>query len=102
MSGEFDVHRLNAVGLQRCDVIAEDFDTLLADIEKHVPAGRERALVVTKLQEACFWAKRAIAVREENQAREHRFTLDEDTTYCLDCGQTKHSAAAECPGKSKP
>ena len=44
----------------------QDFQqALLAELD--LPPGRERALVVTKLQEACFWTKRAIATQAENQ-----------------------------------
>ncbi len=39
-----------------------------APVKMHVlPPGRERALVVTKLQEAAFWAKRAVAIVPTNQ-----------------------------------
>lgn len=36
--------------------IAESFTTLLNTVEQHIPNSRERSLVVTKLQEACYFA----------------------------------------------
>lgn len=34
-------------------------------VEEHVPAGREKALAITKLEEAMFWANAAIARQTE-------------------------------------
>lgn len=58
---------LNPAGIARATELGEAFSTLLETIEQMVPPGHERALVVTKLQEACFFAKRAIAIIPENQ-----------------------------------
>ncbi len=46
--------------------MSEIFSDALTRIESLVPAGRERALVVTKLQEACYFAKRGIALDPTN------------------------------------
>lgn len=67
MANEFTVHRLNENGLLACEELAKEFSNLLAVVEGHIPAGRERSLVVTKLQEACFFAKRALALDSRNQ-----------------------------------
>lgn len=64
----FQVHMLNSVGIAKAKQLAELFSTLLDDIEKIVPAGREMSLVITKLQEASFFAKRGIATDTANQA----------------------------------
>lgn len=65
---EFQVHRLNETGLARADSIAEIFACMLAKLDEiGLPPGRARSLVVTKLQESCFWAKRSIAELPENQ-----------------------------------
>lgn len=64
---EFDVHVLNPAGLARAREIAVVFSEALTKLEALVPPGRERALVVTKLQEAAFFAKRGIAVDKDNQ-----------------------------------
>jgi hypothetical protein len=63
---EFKVHLLNEAGLAKAKQLEDAFTTLLASIEQIVPVSRERSLVVTKLQEASFWAKRGIAVLPEN------------------------------------
>jgi hypothetical protein len=67
MRDEFKVHKLNVDGMEAARIIADAFSVLLTHIEQLVPAGRECAIVVTKLQEACFFAKRAIATKPENQ-----------------------------------
>ena len=64
---EFEVHILNDVGIAKAKVIASCFSELLTALEAAVPPGRERALVVTKLQESAFWAKRGMAVDPNNQ-----------------------------------
>lgn len=67
MKNEFQVHMLNETGIARATELGEAFSALLETIEGLVPAGRDRALVVTKLQEASYFAKRGIAVLPENQ-----------------------------------
>lgn len=65
---EFAVHRLNQVGLGRAAEVAGVFEGLLLGLEAVCGAeGREMAIVRTKLEEACFFAKKALAVRPENQ-----------------------------------
>jgi len=64
---EFAVHSLNDQGLAKAGDLADIFSDALDKIEAFVPAGRERSLVVTKLQEAAFFAKRAIALDPANQ-----------------------------------
>lgn len=65
----FDVHILNEAGISKAQQIQRDFEEFLEVLENHCGAdGREMALVRTKLQEAAFFAKRAMAVRPENQA----------------------------------
>jgi len=66
---EFNVHLLNAYGIAMAQQLAEIFSHALQDIEAIVPAGRERALVVTKLQEAAFFAKRGMALQPEMQSQ---------------------------------
>lgn len=65
---EFSVHRLNNEGLTKADVIATAFSRLLDHLEEVCgKEGREMALVRTLLQQCAFYAKRAMAVRPENQ-----------------------------------
>lgn len=65
---EFDVHVLNHEGLRKARDIASCFSILLNDLEEHCGKdGREMALVRTHLQEAAFFAKRAMAMQPANQ-----------------------------------
>jgi len=67
---EFDVHILNPEGIEKARDIASCFSILLNDLEEHCGKdGREMALVRTHLQEAAFFAKRAMAMRPENQIK---------------------------------
>lgn len=69
---EFTVHRLNEAGMPKAEQIAEEFSRLLDAVEKIVPQtpgnARELAITRTKLQEACFFAKRAMALHPANHA----------------------------------
>jgi len=67
MKNEFAVHKLNEAGLAKANAIGEAFSALLEHVEKECPKGRPLSLVITKLQEASFWAKRSIAELPENQ-----------------------------------
>lgn len=66
----FQVHRLNKYGLAKAGAIAGSFDELLYTLTDLCPAGRELAIVKTKLEEACFFAKKAIANDPANQQEE--------------------------------
>jgi hypothetical protein len=61
MHKEFTVHMLNDEGKKNARAIAEAFDELLTKLEALCPVGRELALVRTKLEEASFFAKKAMA-----------------------------------------
>lgn len=64
---EFQYHELNQAGIEACGILRAAFTELLTTVEATIPAGRERSLVVTKLQEACTWAVRAAAIQPQNQ-----------------------------------
>jgi len=67
---EFAVHRLNDEGMARAKDLGKLFTVFLNNLESQCGAGgREMAIVKTKLQEAAFFAKRAIAVVPENQEK---------------------------------
>lgn len=68
MNREFEVHRLNEAGMEKVKLIASHFDTVLNSLTAICPVGRELAIVKTKLEEACFFAKKSIANESENQA----------------------------------
>lgn len=63
----FAVHRLNATGLEKAKKIQYAFDTLVAELENYKMDGREWAIVLTKLEEACFFVKKSMAVNLTNQ-----------------------------------
>lgn len=66
MHAEFKSHRLTDEGLSRAREIGEEFDRLLGSLLLHwgaIPKADPRciAMVRTRLEEACFYAKKAIA-----------------------------------------
>lgn len=67
MSDIFKTHLLNNLGQDKAKQIAVKFDGLLEELTAMCPAGRELSLVQTKLEEACFFAKKSIARQSENQ-----------------------------------
>lgn len=67
MNPEFAVHMLNGEGIAKARKLAEVFDTHLDEVSKLCPPGREFSIVKTKLEEACFFAKKAIAAHPSNQ-----------------------------------
>lgn len=93
LRSEFAVHRLNPQGLERAETLARAFGVLLDCVEVLVPPGRERALVVTKLQEASFFAKRGIAVLPENQVPTPNTSPTPPAEVCVVCGITTGSAS---------
>jgi hypothetical protein len=54
-----------------CEAIAVAFDTLLTQLEEYCPlgGGRQLALARTKLEEACFFAKKASVLEAPARAR---------------------------------
>lgn len=69
MHSLFEVHMLNDHGKVKAKAIAQTFDHLLNSLtyELDLGTGREAAIVKTKLEEACFYAKKAMAMNPENQ-----------------------------------
>lgn len=66
MNKEFAVHMLNDGGKTKAQEIASAFDDCLERLAKVCPAGREFAITRTKLEEACFFAKKAMAADAGN------------------------------------
>lgn len=64
---EFEVHMLNGQGKARAQEMALKFSELLTWCKSVGEPGREQALVATKLEEACFFAKKSLAIKVENQ-----------------------------------
>ena len=67
---EFEVHMLNEQGRRTAHDMAEDFDALLERLKMVVPPGRYLSIVQTKLEEACFFAKKGMASQAVNQSKE--------------------------------
>lgn len=71
MDALFAVHKLNDDGQKRAAQIAAAFDDLLTELNSIClpgPApGRTFSLCRTKLEEACFFAKKSLAEKPENQ-----------------------------------
>lgn len=72
MHADFAVHRLNEAGMRKAQEIALAFGNLLERLEEFCPSGREMAITKTKLEEACFFAKKAMASQPENQLAPER------------------------------
>lgn len=69
----FQVYRLNESGLKNAQSIADSFSSLLNGLNEfcnHRSGGREFAIVRTKLEEACFFAKKAMAKNPDNHVIE--------------------------------
>ena len=66
MHKAFQVHMLNDEGKIKAREIAQAFDALAVEMERLCPVGRELTIVMTKLEEACFFAKKAMANVSEN------------------------------------
>lgn len=58
---EFQVHMLNSNGKSKATSIANVFNYCLTALESYCPSGREMSIVRTKLEEASFFAKKAMA-----------------------------------------
>lgn len=65
---------LNEKGKLKAKHLANQFNLLLTDIENtlsngspEVPDSRDLSICITKLEEACFFAKKAMAKQKENQ-----------------------------------
>jgi hypothetical protein len=67
---EFKVYKLNSIGIEQANAIAEEFDLLLVRLGAYCQAGRELSIVKTKLEEACFFAKKAMASHPAHQVNE--------------------------------
>ena len=69
MHKAFEVHMLNTRGRDKSAEIAAAFDGLLERLTPMVVDPRLLAIVTTKLEEACFFAKKGMASQEDNQER---------------------------------
>ena len=63
----FGYKNLNAKGVHATQQVAESFSNLLDELTSYCPEGREFSIVKTKLEEASFFAKKAVSSSPENQ-----------------------------------
>lgn len=71
MRNEFKFHKLNREGVQKATLIADEFTKFLDALESICGNdGRYMAIVRTKLEEASFFAKKAIATLQQFQDNE--------------------------------
>ena len=69
-NAEFAVHKLNEEGMKKAKHIQYLFDSCLNGLEEVCTTGREFSITKTKLEEACFFAKKAMAINLANQQTE--------------------------------
>lgn len=67
MHKAFEVHLLNDQGIAAAREMAQRFSDILEWCGAVGQPGRELAVATTKLEEACFFAKKAMAQKPENQ-----------------------------------
>ncbi len=69
MHPHFEVHKLNAAGMEKAKAIATAFDDFATSIKQIAgfPLGRQESIVMTNLEEACFHAKKGMAMQTDNQ-----------------------------------
>lgn len=66
MNKLFAVHMLNATGKSKARDIALAFDRLAEELAVLCPTSRELSIAYTKLEEAAFFAKKAMASNSIN------------------------------------
>jgi len=66
MNKEFEVHMLSDEGQVKARAIATIFDSCLTELIQYCPDSRYLSIVRTKLEEACFFAKKAMAEHSTN------------------------------------
>lgn len=66
----FGFHKLNPLGQSKAQDIQAVYELLLAKLEYLIGDAkycREFSIAKTKLEEACFYSKKAMAIHKENQ-----------------------------------
>lgn len=61
MTNTFDHIILNKEQIRCVENLRNHFASLLIAVEEYVPAGRDRAVVITKLEEAAMWSNKGIS-----------------------------------------
>lgn len=66
MNKEFKIYKLDDNGICNANYIAEKFDSLLNDLKQVCTENREFSITKIKLEEACFFAKKAMSQNFED------------------------------------
>lgn len=66
MGNDFKFVALNEKGREKCGLVEDVFERAFSDLVDICPNGREFSLVLTKLQEASYFAKKSISLDIEN------------------------------------
>lgn len=66
----FGFHKLNEGGQANAKAIQDVFEVALFSLNNYLSEPRTAALVRTKLEEACFYAKKSMALSVTNQVIE--------------------------------
>lgn len=64
IDSRFDYHPPSGARIDQHRTIRDDVKCLAETFDETLPAGREKALALTKLEEALFWGNAAIARSE--------------------------------------
>lgn len=64
---DFGFHKLCEDGQERAKIIAIVFEELVVELDRHFYDQRTKAICMTKLEEACFFAKKSMALNPDNQ-----------------------------------
>ena len=65
----FKFHKLNSLGQSKAVLIQDLFRYVAKELESGVKECREWTIAKQKLEEACFFAKKAMAIQPENQEK---------------------------------
>ena len=65
----FSTKTLTTDQSNRIEKVRAYFHMTLAALDEHIPDGKEKGIMVTKLEEACMWAVKGIS-REEEMVKE--------------------------------
>ena len=79
----FQVHRLNEDGQAKAGSVAKAFNELLRKLRNNVAPSREMAIAEMKLEEACFFVKKAIAMDPENRHAPEKPAVKQPTVATL-------------------